>query len=287
MGLRRSGKTSLLRYIKERIDEFCQPEQNPLIVILDLQYRQFHTPEGILEGLRREIKKTMGEEPWSRESNDDPFEVEDGLQILRDQGYRLIVMFDEFEAIARRLGLFQDWGEDWRAKNTASLLTTVITSKRPVSETYTTLQLTSPFGNIFSTTILGALAEDDWQDLVRNGFGRNGELETQDLAPLQTWIDYLSGGLPYYVQMASSMLWQYDNLDQAKREFIFQAKARFQELWDDLTDAEHHHLRFAADIAGLTAPNSAVTDDLKRHGLLRSDGRLFSRGFAEFIRGQR
>ena len=89
VGFRRSGKTSLLRYIKERTDEFCPPEQRPLIVSLDLQKREFHTPAGIIEGLRRGIKKLIGTEPWPRAANDDPFEIEDGLQALRDQGHRV------------------------------------------------------------------------------------------------------------------------------------------------------------------------------------------------------
>ncbi len=170
VGLRRNGKTSLLRYIKERREEFFQPQQQPLIISLDLSNGKFHSPEGIMEGLRRGIKKQTGEEPWSRENNDDAFEVEDSLQLLVDQGDRLIVMLDEFEAISRRLEVFQDWGEDWRSKASAGLLTMVIFSKRPVSELYQTLSLTSPFANIFSITILGALEEDAWHNLVENGF---------------------------------------------------------------------------------------------------------------------
>jgi hypothetical protein len=37
VGMRRNGKSSLLRYIRERTEVFCQPEQKPLIVTLDLQ----------------------------------------------------------------------------------------------------------------------------------------------------------------------------------------------------------------------------------------------------------
>ncbi|MEH2046748.1 S1 family peptidase [Nostoc sp.] len=52
VGLRRNGKTSLLRYIRERISKFCSPEQKPLVVALDLTSGNFHTPKGIIEGLR-------------------------------------------------------------------------------------------------------------------------------------------------------------------------------------------------------------------------------------------
>jgi transcriptional regulator with XRE-family HTH domain len=41
VGLRRIGKTSLLRYIRSNPTEFIQPERQPLIVSLDLQSNQF------------------------------------------------------------------------------------------------------------------------------------------------------------------------------------------------------------------------------------------------------
>ena len=279
VGLRRNGKTSLLRYIKERPEAFFQSDQKPLIIALDLSNSKFHSPEGILEGLRRGIKKQTGKEPWSREDNDDPFEIEDSLQELVDQGDRLIIMLDEFEAISRRLEVFQDWGEDWRSKASAGLLTMLIFSKRPVSELYQTLSLTSPFANIFSTTILGALETEAWHNLVENGFNN-------DFAPF-SWIDELAGGLPYYVQMAASLWWQYRDNEQAKKEFIFQATPRFQELWKDLTEVERHGLRYYAGVKGLAVPSAAIIDILKRHGLLRQEGGLFSSAFAEFIKKER
>ncbi|MGK7938719.1 MAG: trypsin-like peptidase domain-containing protein [Crocosphaera sp.] len=279
VGLRRNGKTSLLRYIKERREEFFQPDQKPLIIALDLSNGKFHSPEGILEGVRRGIKKQIGEEPWSKEDNDDPFEIEDSLQELVDQGDRLIIMLDEFEAISRRLEAFHDWGEDWRSKASAGLLTMVIFSKRPVSELYQILSLTSPFANIFSTTILGALEVEAWHNLVENGFNH-------DVAPL-SWIDELAGGLPYYVQMAASLWWQYRDNERATKEFIFQATPRFQELWKDLTEVERHALRYHAEVPGLGVPSAAIIDILKRHGLLRQEGGLFSSAFAECIKNQR
>ncbi len=106
------------------------------------------------------------------------------------------------------------------------------------------------------------------------------------LQPL-SWIDELAGGLPYYVQMAASLWWQYRDDEQAKKEFIFQATPRFQELWKDLTEVERHALRYAAGVPGLAVPSAGIIDILKRHGLLRQDGGLFSSAFAEFIKKQR
>jgi transcriptional regulator with XRE-family HTH domain len=115
VGLRRIGKTSLLRYIRSNPTEFIQQEQQPLIVSLDLQSHPVSTPAGIVEGLWRRIMRQQGKEPWKQDENEDDWAVQDGLEALRDRGVRLIVMLDEFEAISSRWEQFQGWGEDWRS----------------------------------------------------------------------------------------------------------------------------------------------------------------------------
>ena len=284
VGMRRNGKTSLLQLIKKRREIFCQPQQKPLIVTLDLQYPRFQRPQGIIEGLRREIFKVTGTEPWRQDVNDDPYEVEDGLILLQEQGYRLIVILDEFEGIIKHLELFQEWGEDWRAKASAGMLAMVLATKRPLSEDWKTRFPTSSFPNIFSAEFLGALEPEAWHNLVKDGFIQSGEM---DVVPdrLIDWIDELTGGLPFYVKMAASMFWQYGDYEQARIEFIYQATPRFEELWADLTASERQIMKNAG--GKILTQSDAVVDSLKRHGLLRSDGGLFSSAFAEFVRNQR
>jgi DNA-binding Xre family transcriptional regulator len=48
VGLRRSGKTSMLHYIQAKPEAFFAAEQNPLIVNLDLQNGRYHSPIGLL-----------------------------------------------------------------------------------------------------------------------------------------------------------------------------------------------------------------------------------------------
>lgn len=280
VGFRRSGKSSLLRYIKERPEEFCLPQQKPLIVLLDLQDARYHTPEGINEGLRQGINRLLGREPWLETENTDPYAVEDGLMAVRDQDYRLVVVLDELERVGKRLEEFQDWGEDWRSKACADYFALVIASKRPLHDIYVELNLTSPFGNIFSTTVLGALEEEAWHRLVKDGLG--DDLVT---AKMLQWIDELSGGLPYFVQLAAAMLWQHETIEAAELEFVFQATPRFQELWKNLTTQEQTTLKFAAGISK-TEPESALVSHLQRYGLLRQPSiQLFSRALAEVIQG--
>lgn len=275
VGHRRSGKSSLLRFIREHIaDEFC-PNQQAIVVDIDLQDKRFHTPEGVTEGLRRGIAKTTGTAPWQRDENDDAFAVRDGLDALRDDDdskYRLIVFIDEFERIGDRLEVFQDWGEDWRAKASAGYFTLVIASKRPISESYQSLGLTSPFGNIFAETTLGPFTQEEWHALVQHGFAATSRaLSDADLA----LIDELAAGLPFYTQMAASLLWQYGDHAQTKKAFALQAEPRIRELWDNLYEEERIAIRHAAGIPGARPPSTKVFDTLLRHGLLLADGSPF------------
>lgn len=276
VGLRRNGKSSVLRYVEKRIDKFCIPAQKPLVVSIDLQDQRFHQPVGIIEGLRRKIEKKTGEAPWARADNEDPFEVADGLEALRDKGYRLIVMFDEFEAIGQRLEIFQDWGDDWRSKASCGLVTLVIASRQEVSKLYQSLDLTSPFGNIFSTTILGALEVEAWQKLMTDG-GLD--------APEIRWVDDMAGGLPYYAQLAAAMVWQHGEFDSARRGFLEQAQPRFEELWRELSSKRRLALSEAVVSASLLS-DPGIARDLERHGLVRPDGRPFSDELADFVRQQ-
>jgi hypothetical protein len=266
----------MLRYVQARPEVFFAAGQNPLIVNLDLQDQRYHSPIGMIEGLRVGIMSVMGEEAWKVEQNDDLFAIEDGLEMVRDRGYRLIVMLDELEAIGRRLEEFQDWGEDWRSKASAGLFTLVIATGRSLGEVYGSLGLTSPFDNIFSKTMLGALEDAEWRQLVRDG------MPGIDAATL-SWIDDVAGGWAFYVQMAAAIVWQDGDLDEAGREFQFQTDDRFRALWKDLKQ-EQGALRTLAQTGKAIDITKGMGDRLLRYGVLRKDGRLFSSVFGEWIR---
>ncbi|RRR70266.1 MAG: hypothetical protein EI684_13615 [Candidatus Viridilinea halotolerans] len=282
IGFRRSGKSSLLNYIHECADAFCGKEQRPLVVPCSLAQSRMQTPGALYEHLRRVIERKTGSSPWRQEENGDPYALDDSLEALRDRGYRLIVLLDEFESLQRRLAAFGDWGNDWRERaGVEGHFALVIASVRPLEEIYQPLGLTSPFGNIFTTAELGPFETATWQQLVRDGFAQSGtSLSDHDF----TLLDELAGGLPYYTQLAAYLLWSYRDQQRVRAEFALQAAPRFQELWDDLQPNERAALRHAAGLPGSAAPAPGLLARMQRHGLLRADGRVFSAALAEWMR---
>jgi hypothetical protein len=272
VGLRRSGKTSLLRYLMDdRFKASLDEAEKTIFVFLDLSTAAFATPVDLIEGLRRGIGKKIGKEPWRNEENGDAWAVQEGLEDVRDRGWRVMVLMDEFEAIERKLDLFQDWACDWRSKaSTGGLFTMVVASQRSLVEFYQSHNRTSPFDNIFNQFVLGAMEEPEWQGLIREQW----QVSLEELG----WVDGLAGGLPYYVQLAASALWDADmDREQARDWFRQEAVGRFVRLWRDLEEGERGVLR-SLEAGG------AIGDRLLRYGLVRSDGRLFSSAFGDWIK---
>jgi hypothetical protein len=121
------------------------------------------------------------------------------------------------------------------------------------------------------------LEREAWQKLVQDGFS-----ESKASDATLDWIDELAGGLPLYVQMAAALLWQEEgDLMRAEAAFRMQAEPRLRELWQGLNKAEQRVLQQL----GVGDEDRAVVEQLQRYGVIRADGRLFSRVFAELVRG--
>ena len=276
VGLRRSGKTSLLRYLmSDRFKPSLSEPEKTIFVFLDLSTKAYATPSDLTEGLRRGIGKKMGKEPWRKEENEDALAVQEALEDLRSQGWRVVILMDEFEAVERKLDLFQEWATDWRSKASMDgLFTMVVASQRSLSEFYQSHNRTSPFDNIFNLFVVGAMEE--WRELVREQWKVSEEC-------LQ-WLDGLAGGLPYYVQLAASMLWDADeNTGLARMNFRMEAEGRFVVLWRDLKEEERSALKCSIGLVWVEA-GRGLRNQLMRYGLIRLDGRLFSSAFEDWIR---
>jgi|GEM_PF-5999655 len=283
VGFSRSGKQSMLNYINKRIEEELYIYK-PILVRINLKEQRFHTPEGITEGLRREIKKVTGKTPWPPAKNTDSWtawEIHDGLQELRYSGYHLFVLIDGFHNIKRLLREDSTgWDHDLSEKVKNGHLILINTTMFSIDKIYDKIDMNSPFGAV-CTTELGALLTEEWHALVHDGFVSTGKRVSE---AEMTFLDDLAGGLPYYTQLAAELLWQYGDYSYTHNEFTLQTEDTFAALWRSLTIEEQDTLIQATSSRGLI--QSITTLNLRKHGLIKLDGSLFSSVFAKFVQSK-
>jgi hypothetical protein len=141
--------------------------------------------------------------------------------------WRLLILLDAFERIERRLEQFQEWGDDWRAKASAELLTIVLATRRSLAEIYTPCRSDLTIHHALQRDNPGALQSADWQQLVNAGLRRADAPPARDID--LGLIEELAGGLPYYTQLAAAALWRNRNHDQARTMFTQEVRQRFKE----------------------------------------------------------
>lgn len=277
----RSGKSSLLEYVLERITEFCPAPQSALVAKISLADSRYRSAQGINEGLRRAILKATGDEPWASDENDNPDKIEDGLAYLAHQGRRTILLIDEFRAFDDKEKFYQ-WGDNWRylAETPRLALALVVASHRPLPVIYAEQQVSSPFGNIFLEERLRLFAPSEVQRLLRDGFATNDE---QPSADDQALVAELAGGWPFYVQLAATLLWELSDHTAVRQEFAAQARPHVERLWKYLHPTDQAALR--AIVGGGSPPGNAEQTRLITQCLLREDGQPFSPVFAAYVRG--
>lgn len=211
---------------------------------------------------------------------------------VRDAGYRLVLILDEFEALAQSAHFEPDFYGELRSLAGEIGVVYITASKRSLYElTYRhSGTLSSPFFNIFSELPLGLMPEAEVRELLtdlsrmgdRPGFG------PQEMAHALAW----AGPHPFFAQLAGYHLWESgaaeralsaEELEQARRRFLAEAEDHYRYRWAQLDEVER-----AAVLHPEQAP-ADVRQRLERWGVLRPAGKTsvpFSAPFAEFVRSQ-
>lgn len=273
VGERRIGKSSLLRYVKERADVLFKPR--PVVVYLDLMKGYCHTRTGFTKALRRELTAGLGREPWTPPEDANPSTLSFALEDLSRAGVRLVLCLDEVEDLTKRRAEFDDVLEELRAAGQLGQLGLLTASRQPLADLCRSGGLTSPFYTIFLQENLGLLAEAEWRQLVTDRLAVTAD-------ELQA-IERLAGGHPHYTQLAASRLWQSrvdGNLNWAERA-LDDMRPLWADQWQHLPPVEQTALKAVAlDYPGPTP--EIVAASLRRRGLLR--GRQpFSAAYAEWL----
>jgi predicted Ser/Thr protein kinase len=293
VGDRRIGKSSLLNQIfhsEVRAQHFDDQGQY-VFLFIDLQQRRHISPDDLFQDVFSQLADALGEEAVAgiAPSFDGMRKV---LARLRDAGKRLIILFDEFDAVTTNRRFDLDFYSFLRAAANNYDVAYVTSSNRDLQELcHTALIADSPFFNIFTNVYLRAFAPAEARQLIAEPSAAAG-------VPLEFYardILDIAGYFPFFLQIACSSYFDAlvegaaaDNRLRRAAEDLFldEARGHFRFMWEHL-DADHRDVIRTLVMGGeIDAQKSHVYEDLKRAGYVLDGARgprVFSSLFVDAI----
>jgi tRNA A-37 threonylcarbamoyl transferase component Bud32 len=301
VGERKVGKSSLLTHLthSEAQRIFGLDSESNRFVYLDLEGMGSATRsefwQEVLEqigfGLRDEELRTL---VLSAVQADEIrfMRVRRLLRRVRDAGYRMILILDEFEALAQSPNFEPDFYGEMRSLAGEVGVVYLTASKRSLYDlTYRhATTLSSPFFNIFSELSLGLMSQEEARQILQH-LSSMEEGDGFDAREIDLALEW-AGPHPFFVQLAGYHLWELgagqDTLspegpETAYRRFLAEVEDHYHYLWAQMGETERVGI-LHADLA----PED-VRRGLQRRGVLRPAGGTwvpFSSPFADFARRQ-
>ena len=290
VGERRIGKSSLLHYL-------CQPEirrhylDDPdtyTFVFIDLQEQRDIGISAFFENLFQAIEQAQGRSrppglPADYET------ARRALRRLQEEGRKIVLLFDEFDAITRNPNFPEEFFSFLRAVANKYDVAYVTTSRQDLQQLCHAERIAdSPFFNIFSNLFLTRFEPEDAAMLIREPSKAAGvplESHSEDVLDL-------AGMFPFFIQIACSVFFEElsegGGLDVRRVQAAFREEAmpHFNYILEHFDDDQRRVLR---DVAGRRpiAPNlSYLLARLRRDGyLLEHNGRerVFSSAFTSCL----
>ncbi|GIK41501.1 MAG: hypothetical protein BroJett011_53340 [Chloroflexota bacterium] len=312
VGQRRIGKSSFLFHLADPhifTPSGLDPAQH-LFVYLDCGSLSTLPPPDLYQVLLEEIGDALADagSPFPLNFETDPVHpltyrvFEQTLRNLTRQGWRLIVLLDEFERLSRNPHLDPDFFSGLRALTARYPVAYVTASKQPLLElTYANASaLSSPFFNIFASIRLGLFSDAEAHNLLTTLAARSGL--TFSPPTLDSLLD-LTGPHPLFLQIAGfhafelAQTWEQTSevrsaktsevsLDHAelRRRFLASVEEHFGYYWRSLSPDEQRAL------ATLPAarPGSTLTSLEKACLIIRRNDHYdyLSPAFRAFIQAQ-
>lgn len=284
---RRMGKTSLLRYVAQRYPQLFPSEHDWAVVYMDMMDVRTHSVAGVMRILRKAIARQTKRQIWSEADDGKLHVMAEAFEELSDiDQVRLVLCLDEWENVMLHAEL-DSLIEQLRASGSMSRVGMIVATVQELSALAESGNLTSPFYNIFETTVLGLMPDHEWTSLVYEAFERSGlAVRPREVA----LVGELAGGHPNLTQIAGALVWdaRHQSWSEARLRQAYARKARplFRQLWQAQSEAQQDVLR---DVLGLTPSGPATEatwDDLRRRGMLSSDDTVFCQPFADYVVAQ-
>ena len=280
---RRMGKTSLLNYIANRPDQVLPNGGQHVAVYINMQDARAKDPAGVMRLLRRNIQQRLEVPLWAEAQDGDLLVLAETFEELAALDVRLLLCLDEWETVMAYPEL-DDLLDQFRASGVLSQIGMVVATAHDLAELSRVGKLTSPFYNIFDTVYMGLMPRVEWTTLVGRAFLRGGrQVEDRELDQ----IEALAGGHPSLTQMAGSVLWQAREHDWQLAEINAQyrrlASSILTSTWARLSQDERAAVREALGIHSEERAAQDVWDGLQRRGVLKANGDVFCKPFADLV----
>ncbi len=305
IGPRRIGKTSLLFHLSNPavFSAHGLSQADHLFIYLDGSGLNSLDQNGLCRLLLEKIHETLvdrnlppGEFIRSDENTPVTFRAfERACRELSRQGWKLILLLDNFERLSQNPHLDPDFFSGLRALAAQYFLSYLTVSQQPLlGLTYANASvLSSSFFNIFVTLRLGLLSEAEAQELLTGLAARSGVI----LAPATlTFLLDLAGTQPLLLQIAGYSLFEFQanpgaplsesDWEGVRCHFLAEAEAHWSYAWQHLSAQDQKHLALFA-LARQTQPEASR--QLEEAGLVRrreAEALLLSPAFQEFVTRQ-
>lgn len=292
VGDRRIGKSSLLNQIfhpDARATHLERPGDYVFLYV-DLQQRRHIAPGDLFVDIFGQLAESLGEESISGLVAD--FDgMRKVLGRLRQLGRKLIILFDEFDAVTTNTRFDLDFYSFLRAAANNYDVAYVTSSARDLQELCHTAQIAdSPFFNIFTNVYLRTLAPAEVRQLVVEPSAAAGVA----LEPYFDDIVDLAGAFPFFLQIACSSYFEAlgeDVPDERIRNvaselFLEESRGHFRFVWEHFDAGQRDVIRTLVTGGQVDAQKSHLLEDLKRNGYVTEgpDGpRAFSSAFVDAI----
>jgi serine/threonine-protein kinase len=211
------------------------------------------------------------------------------LETFRRDGRKLIVLFDEFDAITANRAFDLEFYSFLRSVANNYDVAYVTSSARDLQELcHTQLIADSPFFNIFTNVFLRAFTRNEAVDLIAIPSAEAGlPLEGFSRRIMET-----GGYFPYFLQIACSAY--FDHLSESSKlvreeveaTFLDEAKGQFRFIWDHMNDGYRGAIREFIQTGSVGKEHEHIYEDLKRAGYFIEEDRgprVFSSLFASVV----
>ena len=292
VGERRIGKSSLLYQISlpELQGKFLLNRNSVIVVFVDFQQLRTITLQDFFRLLSSQIRRI---DPEIMDAEADDYRAFQQVQDrLAERSKRLVLLFDEFDAITSNPIFDRDFYAFLRSVANNSAVAYVTSSKTELQRLcHSTVVADSPFFNIFSTLHLRPFEKEEALELIRMPSRESGI----PLEPYAEDILRLSGSFPFYIQIACSVYFDLLEENPGKQpvpaeiasRFLEEAGPHFEYFWHQ---CQPEHQRLLRSIMKGEQPRQEDADicrTLTRDGYVVQEGqryRIFSSVFPDRVR---